>query len=138
MEKAKKSAVSRTRRLSGKMLTFLIFAEDETLREFAETSETGRAAKTLMKQGPLRITLVALKKGTVLPPHQVAGSVSIQTIRGCLEVTTEKAVAVPAGSLITFEAGVAHAVRAHEDSGILITFAMHEGVKEPWQEAAIK
>jgi quercetin dioxygenase-like cupin family protein len=127
MKKAKRSAVARTRRLSGEMLTFLIFAEDETLRQFAQTSEAGRAAKTLMKQESLRITLVALKKGTVLQPHQVAGPVSIQTIRGCLEVTTDKgAVAVPAGSLITFEAGVAHAVTAHDDAGILITFAMPE------------
>ena len=59
MEKRKRSAVLRTRRLSGKMLRFLIDAEDETLREFAEASKTGRAAKTLVKQGPLRIILVA-------------------------------------------------------------------------------
>jgi quercetin dioxygenase-like cupin family protein len=130
MEKSKKSAVSRTCRLSGRMLTFLLFAEDETLREFAAASDTGRAAKTLIKQGSLRVTLVALKAGAALQPHQVAGPVSIQIIRGCLEVTTDKgAVAVPAGSLVTFEAGVAHAVRAHEDAGILITFAMDEHVE---------
>jgi quercetin dioxygenase-like cupin family protein len=125
MEKRKKSAVLRTRRLSGKMLRFLIDAEDETLHEFAESSKSGRAAKTLVKQGPLRVTLVALRKGTALPPHQVDGPVSIQTLRGCLEITTDKgATPLPAGSLVTLEAGLAHAARAVEDSAILITFAM--------------
>lgn len=53
----KKSAVLRTRRLSGKVLTFMLSAEDDTLREFAEGSTTDRAGKTLVKEGPLRITL---------------------------------------------------------------------------------
>jgi quercetin dioxygenase-like cupin family protein len=125
MDKGKKSAVLRVRRLSGKMLTFLLGAEDETLREFAESSKTGRAAKTLVKQGSLRITLVALKKGTVLPPHQVTGPVSIQTIRGCLRVTTDReGVDVTAGTLIALAPAVAHTAKAHEDCSILLTFAM--------------
>jgi hypothetical protein len=78
----KKSSVRRTRRLSGNVLTYMLGAEDDTLREFAEDSKTGRGGKTLVKEGPLGITLVALKKRTVLPSHQVAGPVSIQTIRG--------------------------------------------------------
>jgi quercetin dioxygenase-like cupin family protein len=125
MQKEKKSAVLRTRRLSGRRLTFLIGEEDETLRELAATSESGRAAKTLVKQGSLRITLVALKKGTALPSHQVAGPVSIQTIRGCLRLATDNGtIDVPAGSLITLEAGVAHTAKAHDECGILITFAI--------------
>lgn len=52
VSKDKKSAVLRVRRLAGKRLTFVLEAEDETLREFAEESSTGRAAKTLVKQGP--------------------------------------------------------------------------------------
>jgi quercetin dioxygenase-like cupin family protein len=125
MKKEKKSAVLRTRRLSGKMLRFLIDAEDETLREFAQASKTGRAGKTLVKQGALRITLVALKKGTALPPHRVAGPVSIQILRGCLELTTDKgAIALPRRSLVTLEAGLTHTATAVEDSAILITFAM--------------
>lgn len=125
MQEEKKSSVLRTRRLSGKVLAFLLGAEDDTLRELAESSKTGRAAKTLIKQGPLRITLVAMRKGTALPSHQVAGPISIQTIRGCLRVTTEKGeVDVPANSLISLGSGVAHTAKAHDDCAILITFAM--------------
>jgi quercetin dioxygenase-like cupin family protein len=121
----KKSSVLRTRRLSGKVLTFPLGAEDDTLREFADGSKTGRAGKTLVKEDSLRITLVALKKGTVLPSHQVAGPVSIQTIRGCLRLTTDMGdMDVLAGTLIALGPGVAHTAKAHTDCAILLTFAM--------------
>ena len=121
----KKSSVLRTRRLSGKVLTFLLGAEDDTLREFADDSKTGRAGKTLVKENSLRITLVALKKGTVLPSHQVAGPVSIQTLRGCLRLATDRGdMDLPAGTLIALESGVAHTAKAQTDCAILITFSM--------------
>ena len=121
----KKSSVLRTRRLAGKVLTFMLGAEDDTLREFAEDSKTGRAGKTLVKEGPLRVTLVALKKGTVLPSHQVAGPVSIQTIRGCLRLTTDRGdMDLPARTLIALGPGVAHTAKAQTDCAIIITFAM--------------
>jgi quercetin dioxygenase-like cupin family protein len=121
----KMSNVLRTRRLSGKVLTFLLGEEDDTLRKFAEDSKTGRAGKTLVNEGPLRITLVALKKGTVLPSHHVAGPVSIQTIRGCLTLTTDKGdVDVPAGTLITLGPKVSHTAEARDECAVLITFAM--------------
>jgi quercetin dioxygenase-like cupin family protein len=124
MEK-RKSNVLRTRRLSAKVLTFMLGAEDDTLREFADDSTTGRAGKTLVKEGPLRITLVALKRGTALPTHQVAGPVSIQTLRGCLRLTTKSGnVDVPAGTVIALDSGVPHTARAHDDCSILITIAM--------------
>lgn len=121
----KRSSVLRTRRLSGSVLAFLLGTEDDTLREFAESSKSGRAAKTLIKQGGMRITLVALKKGTDLPSHHVSGPISIQTIRGCLRLTTDQGnVDVPAGGLVTLGPGVAHTAKAHEDCAILITFAL--------------
>jgi quercetin dioxygenase-like cupin family protein len=97
----------------------MLRAEDDTLREFAEDSKTGRAAKTLVKEGPLRITMVALRKGTVLPPHQVDGPISIQIIRGCLRLTTQSG-----RNLIALGPGVVHGAKAHDDCAILLTFAM--------------
>ena len=124
--RSKKSAVLRVRRLAGKRLTFMLRAEDDTLREFAEDSKTGRAAKTLVKEGPLRITMVALRKGTVLPPHHVEGPISIQIIRGCLRLTTQSGdMDVPEGNLIALGPGVVHSAKAHDDCAILLTFAMH-------------
>ena len=125
MQRERKSAVLRVRRLAGQRLTFMLAAEDDTLRQFAEESKTGRAGKTLVKEGTLRITLVALKKGTTLPSHHVDCPISIQAIRGCLRLTTEKGdLDVSAGSLIALGSGVVHTAKAHEDCAILLTFAM--------------
>jgi len=121
----KRSGLLRTRRLSGTVLTFLLGTEDDTLRETAQSSKSGRAAKTLVKQGGMRITLVALKKGTNLPSHHVTGPISIQTMRGCLRLTTDRGdVDLRAGGLISLGPGVAHTAKAHEDCAILITFAL--------------
>ena len=125
MAQLRKPMVERTRRLSGRMLAFLLGAEDDTLREFAKASKSGRAAKTLIKQGPLRITLIALTRGTVLPSHQVAGPVSIQTVRGSLEVAAGKRkVEVPEGSLLALAPSVAHTAKALRDCTMLITVVM--------------
>ncbi|MGH7653050.1 MAG: hypothetical protein ACREN6_00135 [Gemmatimonadaceae bacterium] len=125
MAEARRSMVKRTRRLSGTMLTFLLGAEDDTLREFAKSSESGRAAKTLVKDGPLRITLIALKSGASLPSHHVAGPVSVQTIRGSLKVFVGKeTMEIPEGGLVSFGPGVAHTAKAVGDCAILITVAM--------------
>ncbi len=120
-----KSAVLRVRRLAAKTLTFLLAAEDDTLSEFAQESKAGRAGKTLVKEGPLRITLVALKKGTSLPPHHVKGPISIQTLRGCLTITTDKGeLDIPAGCLVALGPDVSHTARARDNCTILITVAM--------------
>ncbi len=121
----RKPRVQRTRRLAGRMLTFLLQAEDDTLREFAAAATSGRAAKTLVKQGAQRITLVALRRGAALPAHQVAGAVSLQTLRGLVKVGIEREeIELPAGSLVTFGPGVAHAATALEDSSLLVTVSM--------------
>jgi quercetin dioxygenase-like cupin family protein len=117
--------VERTRRLSGRVLAFLLGAEDDTLREFASTATSGRAAKTLVKEGALRITLVALTNGTSLPSHHIHGPVSIQTLRGCLKIATEKtSVDLTSGGLVALNAGVDYSARAVGDTAILLTVVM--------------
>src|SRR5512138_788369 len=125
MSEERKPTVFQRRQLAGAVLTFSLGVEDDALRERAATASDGRAAKTLVEQGPLRITLVALTPGTALQPHQVAGPVSIQTIRGTLRITTDAGdVDLPAGDLITFGAGVAHTVQALDDCAMLLTVTM--------------
>lgn len=125
MQEGSRSIVLWGRRLSGRMLTFMLKAEDDSLRERAELSKEGRAGKTLVKQGALRITLVALKKGTVLRQHRVPGPVSIQTIRGCLRIITDKGdVDIPPGGLVALDAGVVHTAKAHNDCTIMVTVSM--------------
>ncbi|MDE3090648.1 MAG: cupin domain-containing protein [Chloroflexota bacterium] len=125
MPTEKKSMVERTRRLSGKVLPFILSAEDDTLRERAASSKDGRAAKTLVKQGPLSIVLVALRKGAAFKSHQVTGPVTIQSLRGCVSVKTDtREIEVPAGTLVSLGAGVTHDARAQDDCAILLTVVL--------------
>lgn len=125
MQEGKTPTYLRTHRLKGKFLTFLLDEEDRALRERAESSRIGRAAKALVKQGPFRVTLVALRKGAFLDPHQVAAPVSLQALRGCLQLNTAAGdVELPPGGLVTFEAGVTHSATALDDCALLITVAM--------------
>jgi quercetin dioxygenase-like cupin family protein len=125
MPTEKKSMVERTRRLSGKVLPFILSAEDDTLRERAESAKDGRAAKTLFKQGPLSVVLMALRKGASLQSHQVAGPITIQSLRGCLSVKTDaRELEVPAGTLVSLGAGVVHDARAQDGCAILLTVVL--------------
>ncbi len=120
-----KPMVQRTRRLAGQMLTFLLQAEDDTLREFAATASNGRAAKTLVKEGALRVTLVALRRGTVLPAHRLAAARSVQTIRGRVLLGPEsEQMELPVGALVAFGPGAARKATALSDAALLITVAM--------------
>ena len=115
----------RTHEISGQILTFRLAAEDARLREQAAASKAGRAAKTLVKEGPLRITQVALRRGTPLQAHQVAGAISLHVRRGRLRLTTAEGVLdLGAGELVVLDAGVAHAATAIGDCVMLITMAI--------------
>ncbi|HZP57584.1 MAG TPA: cupin domain-containing protein [Dehalococcoidia bacterium] len=115
----------KTHRLSGTLMSFRPRVEAERLRAQAAASRAGRAAKTLVKDGPLRITQVALRKGVTLQTHRVEGPVSVQVLRGRCAVTTDSGeIAAVAGDLIAIDAGVAHAVRAVTDLDLLITAAV--------------
>ena len=116
----------RTHEISGAILRFQLPAEEQRLREQAAAARSGRSGKTLVKEGRLRITDVALKKGTVLHPPQLAeGAISMQVRRGRMRVTTDGgAVDIGPGELVVFDEEVEHSAQALSDCVVLITAAM--------------
>ncbi len=118
-------AYLRTHTLSGAALTFALPAEEAALRERALTSKAGRAAKTLVKEGPLRLTLVALRKGVALQAHQVEGVVSIHVLRGRARVSaagTDRELA--SAGMVVLQEEVPHTATALTDCTLLVTVAM--------------
>lgn len=115
----------RSHRLAGDVLSFSIALEDAVLRERAASAKSGRAAKTLVKEGRMRVTLVALRKDTALGGHAVQGEVTIQVLRGAVHIGfDDRDVRATKGSVIALQAGVAHDVWAVRDAALLITNAM--------------
>jgi quercetin dioxygenase-like cupin family protein len=115
----------RTHAISGNVLTFDLKSNHADLMERARTAKAGRTAKTLVKEGPLRITLVALKQGVSLQEHQVAGAVSIQALRGRVAIEADGARSdLRAGQLLVLDADIRHRATGVTDCAILITMSM--------------
>lgn len=115
----------RTHRLHAETLRFALGTEGRPLQAAAAAAAAGRAAKTLVKEGPLRVTVVALRKGAVLAEHHITGPASIHILSGRLTVSTRRGnLVLAAEDLMAVDAGVAHAAEALEDCTLLITVAM--------------
>jgi quercetin dioxygenase-like cupin family protein len=107
------------------LLTFDLKGEDRQLQERAATAKAGRAAKTLLKEGQLRATIVAIRKGVALQEHEVDGPVTIQVLRGRVSLETDGSPATgSAGALLTLDAGVRHRLTALADAAVLITMSV--------------
>lgn len=116
----------KTHKISGKQVHFRLHEEIGAQLERAKEARTGRTSKTLVKEGPLRITLVALRKGAHMTKHHVDGQVSIHVIRGALAVWTELGTTELSGNdVLVLGDGVAHAVSAQKDCAFLITMSWH-------------
>jgi quercetin dioxygenase-like cupin family protein len=122
---AEEHSYLRTHKLSGNVLTIDTATEEAKLVQQAVASRTGRAAKTFVKEGRLRVTLVALRKGTALGAHSVDGDITLHVLRGQFEVRTQdRTVRAGRGQVISLLAGVSHEAHAARDSSVLITTSL--------------
>jgi len=129
---ATKHTYLKTHTLSGAALSFSLSAEDAKLGERASTVRSGRVAKTLVKEGQLRVTLIVLRRGAALGAHQVDGVVSIQVLRGRARVSAEgRTVDLPRGALLVLDQEVTHTAEALADCALLVTVAMANTDAEP-------
>lgn len=112
------------RPLDGHGLVFDLAHEDEQLKALA-ADKHGRTARTLLKSGPLRITLIALAPGGSLPEHSAAGPITVQPLRGRLRLTMDgKGYDLGPGTVMSIGARVRHAVDAAAGASFLLTVAM--------------
>ena len=122
---ATKHTYLKTHTLSAAALSFSLSTEDAALRQRAAAARSGRVAKTLIKEGHLRVTLIVLRRGAVLGAHQVDGVVSVQVIRGRARVSAEgQIVDVARGGLLVLDRDVTHTAEALVDCALLVTVAM--------------
>jgi quercetin dioxygenase-like cupin family protein len=87
-------------------------------------AQHGRSARTLVKEGSLRLTLMGLAAGGVLPPHSTDNPVSIQVLNG--DVTfyaLDKEYVLDPGDVLVFAARVEHAAQSVHGALILLTVA---------------
>ena len=106
---------SMTRTTSGDVL-FHRLTRDELTLDTTLLTQHKRTARTLVKEGPLRITLMAMAAGGDLPEHHTDGPLTIHVRQGDVVFKALGAdYPLVAGDVLVFAAGVAHS--AHSQSG---------------------
>lgn len=86
----------------------------------ARESENGRYAKLLVSDGPLRQTVVALRKGVQLQEHNAPPAASILVLEGKVTVNAKEEATMGAGDLYELT-HYRHSVTAEEDAVFLLT-----------------
>jgi quercetin dioxygenase-like cupin family protein len=118
---------SLTRPLTGPNLTFDLDEQIRELRADDAYARSGRTGRTLAKQGPLRLTLVVIRKGVEVGTHHAESPMTLQPIQGRLKYRVEgKTFEIGAGQVLYFGPGNAQDIRALEDTALLLTIS-HEG-----------
>jgi quercetin dioxygenase-like cupin family protein len=105
------------------------FELEEEIRAVRAELGIGRArmARALVKDGPLRITLVGLSAGGTLPLHKAEGPITIHVLDGAILLDAGGGtLMLPTGSLAALAGGVRHAVSAPQGGLFLLTIAARE------------
>jgi quercetin dioxygenase-like cupin family protein len=109
--------------LAAAYLEFDLAREIEQLHREPEWA-TGQNAKTLLKYDDFRVVLMALRAHARIPTHQTEGRISLQMIRGHIQVRAAgRTFDLAASSLLALDRGLPHDVQALEESVLLLTIA---------------
>ena len=95
---------------------------DEQMIDQSLLVRHGRTARTLVKEGPLRLTVIAIAAGGGIPSHNAEGPVTIQLVEGeaAFDVA-EREYALAAGDILVLASGVQHSVRSSAGCVLLLT-----------------
>ncbi len=109
------------RDITGATLLFSLSEEMDILR--AELEVAGeRIGRTLLKNGPLRATLVGLKPGGSLRTHRADGPITVHVLEGSVDFEVKGTLwPLPTGALFSVEGGLPHSVTSVDGGIFLLT-----------------
>jgi quercetin dioxygenase-like cupin family protein len=109
------------RTLEGEVLVHHL-KRDEQLIDQQLLARHGRTARTLVKEGPLRLTVIAIAAGGNIPLHHAEGPITIHLLEGDAVFDVEKQeYALAAGDVLVLASGVPHAARSMAGCVLLLT-----------------
>lgn len=110
------------RPLSGDVLVFDLAEEHEKAAGSGPRGASGRRARTLVKSGPLRVTLVVLEPGGSIPEHHADGPITIQPVEGSIRFSVTGADHdLAPGQVLAADGGVPHRVSSETGGAFLLT-----------------
>lgn len=87
----------------------------------------GARTVALFKTDELEVIRLVLPAGKSMPPHKVAGAITVQCIEGRVDITCEDGShLLAAGQLLYLPGGVPHGVVALEDASVLVTIVLRK------------
>ena len=115
------------RPLAGEQLTFQLPEVLADLRREEGYQRSGRAGRTLVKAGPLVLTLTVMRDGVEVGTHHAETPMTLQVLQGGLSfrVDGEEHV-LGGGELLFFGPGHARDIRARGDTALLLTITREE------------
>lgn len=112
---------SLNRKIEGDVLVRHLKRDEQTIDKDL-VARHGRSARTLVKDGPLRLTMIALAAGGGMPSHRAEGPVSIHLLEGDVVLDVEeRAYALVPGEVLVLASGVQHGVRSSGGCVLLLT-----------------
>lgn len=75
----------------------------------------------LFKAEDLEVMRLVLLAGREMPPHKVAGEVTIQCIEGVVEISSRDVCTLDAGKMLYLRGDEVHSLRAIADASVLVT-----------------
>ncbi len=116
-----------TRALTGENLSIDLGEHIAELRQDGSYVRSGRVGRTLVKAGPLRLTLTLIAAGVDVGTHHAASPMTIQVVQGRLRYRVdEEEFELGKGELLFFGPGHAQDIRALEDTALLLTITASE------------
>ncbi len=96
--------------------------QDEWMIDPELLARSGRTARTLVKEGPLRLTMMALAPGGDLPEHSTDGPVSIHVLRGSVIFRAlSNEYSLVTGDILALAPDVRHSASSKQGCLILLT-----------------
>jgi quercetin dioxygenase-like cupin family protein len=108
----------------GGMVTFSLADEINRIKSSTEWASVDRHATSLVKDAPLNLLLMVLKKGARLHEHRTKGPVAVQVVAGSIRFSAAMERVLAAGEMVGLDRNVAHSVEALEESAMLLITAI--------------
>lgn len=125
MSESKGHTYTREHQLSGEALLFDLNQQAGQVLAEAREASVRHAGRTLVKEGPLRLTMVGFAAGGALRDHRAGGPVSIEVLTGEVEVRVgDRTEQIHEKEALVLDADVTHSVTAATDAVILLTIGM--------------
>ncbi|MFI5232940.1 MAG: cupin domain-containing protein [Gemmatimonadales bacterium] len=112
---------SLNRVLAGEVLVHHL-TQDERMLDAGLLARHGRTARTLVKEGPLRLTIIGIAAGGVLPVHSTDAHVTVHLLEGeVMFAALGRDYPLHVGDVLVFAPGVEHEARSATGGVFLLT-----------------